>query len=298
MAEVKDGATVGTEAEEKVDLSKMDDSELDSGIEEIPNSKDSKREKDSAEENTDSDKGADDESDTTNTELEKAKKQVEDKKAFLEKRKQELQVAKEEALRLEREIGRTSNELHQTKSRESDAEVNGIIEDLESSDEDSEIDAKVEKALAKKQKEILQQQYLIKQRQEKVKSYMKEKIPNVEELFDDMAMIAKEGGAYEDAVTYFKTNPWVEEPGTLFGLAKAAQLSRENKALREENEKLKGGSKNVLKKVAQAASSGGKINSRVGQSSSKGGSGAALSEISDSELDEEIRSGDEEAWIR
>ena len=98
---------------------------------------------------------------------------------------------------------------------------------------------------------------------EKRKEITKQIAPDYEENLDAIAEVLKQDGFNEEGIKMYKQNPFAYDPPLLHNLNIRAKLAKENAALREEINRLKGNPKKILDKVENISRQKPKISSGV-----------------------------------
>jgi hypothetical protein len=134
------------------------------------------------------------------------------------------------------------------------------------------------------EQEIFERQGMI----DSTRSAVIQKVPEFNELIDDIVNIAKADGVPHEALISFKQNPFAigETPGVLINLAERAKMARKMKSLEEEVGKLKSGKEQIVKKIEAAVNQPKIINANSGQAGSNFNvSESQLHALSDIDLD-------------
>lgn len=117
---------------------------------------------------------------------------------------------------------------------------------------------------AYKEQEALQQEAAFEYENLGRRQYIESKIPNFNELLDEMVEIAKADGVPDAALRSFRDNPYADISSSI-GLANRVMLQRQNARLQQELDKSKGESDRRLDEVEKAANASTHINGKSGQ---------------------------------
>lgn len=105
---------------------------------------------------------------------------------------------------------------------------------------------------------------------EKRKGITKQIAPDYEENIDAIAEVLKQDGFNEEGIKQYKQNPFAYDPPLLHNLNLRAKLVKENNALKEEINRLKGNPKKILDKVENISRQKPRISSGVVSSEADG----------------------------
>jgi hypothetical protein len=98
---------------------------------------------------------------------------------------------------------------------------------------------------------------------ERRRGITKQIAPDYEENLDSVAEVLKQDGFDDEGIKAFKSNPFAYDPPLLHNLNARAKLAKENAALKEEINRLKGNPKKILDKVENLSRQKPKISSGV-----------------------------------
>ena len=98
---------------------------------------------------------------------------------------------------------------------------------------------------------------------EKRKGITKQIAPDYEDNLDSITEVLKQDGFNDEGIKAFKANPYAYDPLLLHNLNRSAKLTKENTALKEEINRLKGNPKKILDKVENISRQKPRISSGV-----------------------------------
>ncbi len=290
MEEVKTQET--DEAQETVDVSTLDDAELDEMIErsgekdkdaepqdETPAPEEAEGETSEKKETPSETPPEEKEGETEQSEVETLRRQLQDKESFIQRQASEI------------------GELRKFTSQEDADPPSPTAEENEDDFFDNPKEAvskTVERVIEERDRKQAFEVERIRLLGEETKSMVTEAVPDFKDFLDDISELAKEDGYTDENLAAFKADPFISsDPGILISYAKRAQMKRQLSEYEREISELKKKPEEVVKRIQEAAGKNGTTLTGKTASMPRGTrpeiSEPQIASMSDAELDEALK---------
>ena len=152
--------------------------------------------------------------------------------------------------------------------------------------------AVVNEVLAVREKEAQANRLLLQANIKENEITIKQRVPDFDDMIDDIAITAKKDGASDDIVRAFKANPYGAQPDLVIQLSQRVKLEKENASLKAEVERLKKAPGEALKKVEAAARQ--VVTGGTGKSGAGVVAKANVAQMTNAQLEELLNQPDDE----